>query len=77
MAPATSVVVEHHQNLQLVALRPCTKPYKSLQYLNSSLRREWNRIPLEELQQVVENFKTRPSLCIHAKGDDFENASTC
>jgi hypothetical protein len=54
--------------------RTCAKPHKSLESLKQSLRREWDRISVEEVRRVAENFMKRLRLCIKAKGSHFESS---
>ncbi|GBM39592.1 hypothetical protein AVEN_154103-1 [Araneus ventricosus] len=53
--------------------RACSKPHKSLNSLKQSIRLEWDRLKVEDLRPIAENFNKRLRLCIAAKGGHFEN----
>ena len=52
----------------ILETRACAKPHKSLESLRQSLLREWKKISPEEVRTIVQNFSTRLSLCIKARG---------
>jgi len=56
----------------ILEARACAKSHKSLELLKQSLQREWDRISVEEVRRVAENFLARLKLCIGAKGGHFE-----
>ncbi|GBM01374.1 hypothetical protein AVEN_135796-1 [Araneus ventricosus] len=56
----------------ILEYRACTKPHKSLDSLKQSIQREWDRLKIEDLQSIAENFNKRLRLCITAKGGHFE-----
>ena len=47
-------------------------PLKNLESLMQALLRERDKIPVQELRAIVENFSARLRLCIRAKGGHFE-----
>ena len=49
-----------------------TKTYKSVEYLKRALKKEWDKLSLETVAKVVDNFPKRLKLCIDAKGGRFE-----
>ncbi|GBM82296.1 hypothetical protein AVEN_149621-1 [Araneus ventricosus] len=53
----------------ILAARACTKLHNSLK---QSIRREWDRLKVEDLRPIAENFNKRLRLCIAAKGGHFE-----
>lgn len=50
-----------------------TKSHNSIKSLNHSLQCQWNRILVEELRRVAENFTKHLKLCIDTKGH-FESS---
>jgi hypothetical protein len=56
----------------ILEARACSKPHKSLEALRRSLEKEWNKISVEELRRITENFPKRLKLCVKAKGGIFE-----
>ena len=56
----------------ILEARACATPHKNLESLKQALLREWDKIPVQELRAIVENFSTRLRLCIRAKGGHFE-----
>ena len=49
------------------------KKYRSLQELKAALRRAWKSIRVEELRNIVGQFKKRLEACVIAKGGNFEH----
>jgi inhibitor of nuclear factor kappa-B kinase subunit alpha len=54
--------------------RACAKPQNSLESLKRSLLAEWEKITVEEVRRVGENFTKRLKLCIKVRGGHFENS---
>lgn len=52
--------------------KACAKPHKSVKSLKLALKKEWNKLSLETLKNVVDNFPKRLDLCIKAGGGHFE-----
>ncbi|KAI6651346.1 Transposase [Oopsacas minuta] len=52
--------------------KACAKPHKSLDSLQLSLQREWQKIPQDELRNGVGNFRTRLQAVISQKGGYIE-----
>lgn len=57
----------------ILEARACATPHKNLDSLRHSLLREWNKISVQELRVIVENFSKRLERCIKAKGGHFES----
>lgn len=57
----------------ILEARACATPHKNLDSLRRALRREWNKISVQELRRIAENFPKRLGLCIKAKGGHFES----
>lgn len=57
----------------ILEARTCAKRHKSLESLKQSLLAEWNKITVEELRRVAENFVKRLKSCIKTGGGHFEN----
>ena len=57
----------------ILEARACAKPHKSTESLRRSLQREWDRLGVDELRPIAENFVTRLKLCIKARGGHFES----
>ena len=56
----------------ILEARACATPHKNLESLMQALLRERDKIPVQELRAIVENFSSRLRLCIRAKGGHFE-----
>ena len=56
----------------ILEARACVKPHNNLTALKRSLEKEWDKISLEEMRRIAENFASRLKLCINAKGGYFE-----
>lgn len=56
----------------ILEARACAKPHKNLESLKQALLREWDKISLQEVRAICENFSKRLRLCIKAKGGHFE-----
>jgi DDE superfamily endonuclease len=56
----------------ILEARACAKPHKSLETLRHSLEEEWDRMSLEEVRAIVNNFPKRLRACIEANGGHFE-----
>lgn len=52
----------------ILEVRACATPHKNLESLMQALLREWDKIPVQELRRITENFSSRLRLCIRAKG---------
>jgi len=52
--------------------RVCTTRFSSVAALKKKLLQEWDKITVEELRPICENFEKRLKLCIKAKGGYFE-----
>lgn len=53
--------------------RACASRHISVDSLKAALLREWDKISIDELRKIVENFTKRLSLCIKSKGAHFED----
>ena len=58
----------------ILEARACAIPHKNLASLKRALTREWNKISVDEVRTIVENFPKRLRLCINSKGGHFENS---
>ncbi|XP_053949260.1 uncharacterized protein LOC128857534 [Anastrepha ludens] len=56
----------------ILKARACAKRHKTLESLKQALRREWDRITVDELRPIAQNILKRLSLRIRAKGGHFE-----
>ena len=65
--------MESYSVWSILDAKGCAKPHKTLESLNRSLLAEWDKISVEELRKIAENFTMRSKLCIEAKGGHFEN----
>jgi len=54
--------------------RACSTPHKNLDSLRRALIEEWDKMSLDEVRRIVENFPKRLRLCIKAKGGHFETS---
>lgn len=54
--------------------RACASKHKNIDALKATLTKEWEKITLEELRHIVDNFTKRLRLCISAKGGYFEDS---
>ena len=52
--------------------RVCTTRFSSVAALKKKLLHEWDKITVEELRAICENFEKRLRLCIKANGAYFE-----
>ena len=57
----------------ILEARACATPHKNLGSLRQALLREWNKLSVQELRPIAENFFARLRLCIKAKGGHFES----
>ena len=53
--------------------KACVKPHKILELLKLSLPAEWDKISVDKLRKIAENFRKRLKFCIEAKGGHFKN----
>ncbi len=58
----------------ILEARACAEPHKSLESLKRSLLAEWEKITVEEVRHMAENFTKRLKLYIKAKRGHFENS---
>jgi transposase len=56
----------------ILEARACAKPHRTVAALKASLVREWEKISVDEVRKIVENFQTRLEACIQADGGHFE-----
>ena len=56
----------------ILEARACAKPHKSLEALRRSLTEQWDKITVEEVRTIAQNFTKRLKLCIKAEGSHFE-----
>lgn len=57
----------------ILEARTCSTPHRTVDDLKATLTREWDKISVEEVRKIVENFTKRLTLCIRAKGGYFED----
>uniref|UniRef100_A0A914CZQ5 DDE-1 domain-containing protein n=1 Tax=Acrobeloides nanus TaxID=290746 RepID=A0A914CZQ5_9BILA len=52
--------------------KACAKPHPNVESLKRGLKKAWNKITLETLIKIVDNFPKRLKACMDAKGGHFE-----
>ena len=56
----------------ILEARACAKPHKSLEALRRSLTEQWDKITVEEVRAIAQNFTKRLKLCTKAEGSHFK-----
>jgi transposase len=52
--------------------KACAKPHKDVESLKRALIKSWDKITVEMLEKIVDNFPKRLKACVKAKGGHFE-----
>ena len=56
----------------ILETRACAKPHKNIEALKSNLKREWQKIPQEQLRQSVHRFRDKVRAVVSKKGGYIE-----
>ena len=52
--------------------KACAKPHKDVESLKPALFKIWDKITVEMLEKIVDNFPKRLKACVEAKAGHFE-----
>uniref|UniRef100_A0A914DH47 Tc1-like transposase DDE domain-containing protein n=1 Tax=Acrobeloides nanus TaxID=290746 RepID=A0A914DH47_9BILA len=56
----------------ILEAKACAKPHKSVESLKRALIKAWDKISMDTLAKIVDNFPKRLKACIEVQGGHFE-----